>query len=84
MSTHVVTPSEAETTLAIIEGTELTEADKVKARHFVESFQFTTTAVFALSHAIRELGEGAQEFEIMANMLLGITEKVAKVESTVV
>lgn len=59
--------------------TEATEADVRRAVNFIESFRYTTTAVFALSQALEEM-----EFDQGADVLSAAVRKLAKLEAETV
>jgi hypothetical protein len=79
----------AEDTVAEILNAEITPAQVMAARRFVESFQFTTGALFAIEVALREQygdaereGCAAAEGAPLADLLATIIRQAAAIEAT--
>jgi hypothetical protein len=71
----------SETVAAIIEH-EVSPAQVAKARAFVESFMFTTSALIALEAAVRELyGEADADAAPVADLIGSIVRSAAELEA---
>jgi hypothetical protein len=61
--------------------TEATEAQQEAARRFINSFGYTTTALFALSQALDEMNEGETPTASVL-LLRRAVQELARVEAT--